>query len=47
VRRIDKVWVEEAQTVCRTSWEMLIPTVREVGSEIIVTFNPELETDET
>lgn len=26
---------------------MLIPTVREEGSEIIITFNPELETDET
>ncbi len=35
LQRIDKVWVEEAQTVSHTSWEVLIPTVREEGSEII------------
>lgn len=44
---IDKVWVEEAQTVSKASWETLIPTIRKDGSEIIVTFNPELDTDET
>lgn len=44
---IDKVWVEEASNVSRTSWEILIPTIRKEGSEIIVSFNPELETDET
>lgn len=44
---IDRVWVEEAQNVSRSSWEVLIPTIRKDGSEIIVTFNPELETDET
>ena len=41
------VWVEEAQTVSRESWDKLIPTVRASGSEIWVTFNPELESDET
>jgi phage terminase large subunit len=44
---IDKVWVEEAQTVSNASWETLIPTIRKDGSEIILTFNPELETDAT
>lgn len=44
---IDKVWVEEASNVSRTSWEVLIPTIRKNGSEIIVSFNPELESDET
>lgn len=44
---IDRVWVEEAQTVSRSSWEVLIPTIRKDNSEIILTFNPELETDET
>lgn len=44
---IDRVWVEEAQTVSKTSWETLIPTIRRDGSEIWVTYNPELETDET
>lgn len=43
----DDVWVEEAQTVSKASWEKLIPTVRKPGSRIIVTFNPELDTDET
>jgi phage terminase large subunit len=40
-------WVEEAQTVSKASWETLIPTIREDGSQIIVSFNPELEEDET
>lgn len=44
---IDKVWVEEAANVTRASWEILIPTIRKDGSEIIVSFNPELDTDET
>lgn len=44
---IDICWVEEAQTVTRLSWNVLIPTIRKVDSEIWVTFNPELETDET
>ena len=44
---IDICWVEEAQTVSRLSWNILIPTIRKEGSEIWVSFNPELETDET
>lgn len=44
---IDIVWVEEAQTVSRNSWATLIPTIRKEGSEIWVSFNPELDTDET
>lgn len=44
---IDKVWVEEAHTVSHSSWEILIPTIRKAGSEIIISFNPELDTDET
>jgi phage terminase large subunit len=44
---IDKVWVEEASNVTKASWEILIPTIRKDGSEIIVSFNPELDTDET
>jgi len=44
---IDYCWVEEANKVSRTSWEVLIPTVRKEDSEIWVTFNPELETDYT
>lgn len=40
-------WVEEAQLVSKDSWELLIPTIRTEGSEIIVTFNPIEETDDT
>lgn len=34
------LWLEEAQTVSEASWQVLIPTIREPGSEILVTFNP-------
>jgi phage terminase large subunit len=44
---ITKCWVEEAQTVSQESWDILIPTIRKEGSEIIVTYNPENETDPT
>ena len=44
---VDICWVEEAQTVSRLSWNVLIPTIRKEASEIWVSFNPELETDET
>lgn len=43
----DIAWVEEAQTVSRASWNTLVPTIRKEGSEIWVSFNPELEEDET
>ena len=43
----DICWVEEAQTVSKTSWDTLIPTIRKENSEIWITFNPELEEDET
>jgi predicted phage terminase large subunit-like protein len=43
----DICWVEEAQTVSKRSWDVLIPTIRKPGSEIWVTFNPELEEDDT
>lgn len=43
----DFCWVEEAANVSKSSWEVLIPTIRREGSEIWVSFNPELDTDET
>jgi len=43
----DICWVEEAQTVSKASWNVLIPTIRKEKSEIWVTFNPDLETDAT
>ncbi|WP_229729255.1 PBSX family phage terminase large subunit [Agaricicola taiwanensis] len=44
---IDIAWVEEAANVSKTSWDKLIPTIRKPGSEIWVSFNPELDSDET
>ena len=44
---VDICWVEEAQTTSRLSWNTLIPTIRKENSEIWISFNPELETDET
>lgn len=43
----DICWVEEAQTVTKKSWDVLIPTIRKDGSEIWLTFNPDLDTDPT
>ncbi len=47
VEGCDIVWVEEAHSVSAESWRKLIPTIRKDGSEIWVSFNPELEEDET
>lgn len=44
---IDVVWVEEAQTVQKRSWDILIPTIRAENSEIWISFNPDMDTDET
>lgn len=44
---IDVVWVEEAVNVSKGSWDKLIPTIRKDDSEIWVSFNPELEEDDT
>lgn len=44
---VDILWIEEAQNVSKRSWNIVIPTIRKPGSEIWVTFNPELESDET
>ena len=44
---VDRVWVEEGQSITARSWKILIPTIRKDESEIWVSYNPELETDET
>lgn len=44
---VNIVWVEEAANVSRHSWDILEPTIRAPGSEIWITFNPNMETDET
>lgn len=47
IEGVDICWVEEAQTVSKSSWDTLIPTIRKAGSEIWISFNPSLEADET
>jgi phage terminase large subunit len=44
---VDICWCEEAQAISRRSWDILIPTIRKNASEIWVSFNPQLESDET
>ena len=45
IEGIDTAWVEEAQTVSKESLEVLTPTVRKEGSQIIYTYNRLLEDD--
>lgn len=44
---IDIVWCEQAERMSERSWEILVPTVREPGSEIWATLNPDEENDPT
>lgn len=39
--RILIAWIDEAENVSEIAWQKLAPTVREAGSEIWVTWNPE------
>ena len=43
---IDIVWIEEGQSIAKKSLDILIPTIRKDGSEIWITMNPDMETDE-
>lgn len=38
--RILLAWIDEAEPVTEKAWEVLIPTIREEGSELWVTWNP-------
>lgn len=39
--RILLAWIDEAESVSETAWVKLLPTVRDEGSEVWVTWNPE------
>jgi phage terminase large subunit len=43
----DIVWIEEAQTMSERSWRILPPTIRKPGSQIVLTWNPDQESDPT
>lgn len=45
--RIRLLWVDEAEPVSEEAWAKAIPTVREEGSEIWLTWNPESERSAT
>lgn len=45
IEGINIAWVEEAQTISKSSLEVLTPTIREAGSQIIYTYNRLLEID--
>ncbi len=45
IEGIDIAWVEEAQTVSKSSLEVLTPTVRKPGSQIVYTYNRLIEDD--
>jgi phage terminase large subunit len=42
---MDGAWIEEAATVSQSSLDILIPTIRKPGSQLIFTWNPGLPTD--
>ncbi|MBO4317255.1 MAG: PBSX family phage terminase large subunit [Mailhella sp.] len=44
---VDVCWIEEAQSVSKESWDLLIPTIRKQDSEIWISFNPGAPDDET
>lgn len=39
--RILGAWVDEAEPVADTSWQKLLPTIREEGAEVWISYNPE------
>lgn len=45
IEGIDVAWVEEAQTITKESLEVLTPTIRKPGSQIIYTYNRFSEVD--
>jgi phage terminase large subunit len=45
--RIRLFWVDEAEPVSETAWMKAIPTVREEGAEIWITWNPERKNSAT
>lgn len=47
IARIDRVWVEEAESVSEENWKILTPSVRTFGARIIITFNPKALLDAT
>ena len=45
IPNIKKAWLEEAQSLSQKSIDVLDPTIRMPGSQLIISMNPELEDD--
>lgn len=41
----DVLWIEEAHNLTKEQWEILEPTIRKEGSEVWISFNPDLISD--
>ncbi len=44
---VDYCWIEEAEAISQSSWDLLIPTIRRENSEIWISFNPARDDDPT
>lgn len=44
---VDICWLEEAQVITKRSYDVLLPTIRKDESEVWLSLNPDMETDET
>ncbi|MCL2519882.1 MAG: PBSX family phage terminase large subunit [Spirochaetaceae bacterium] len=40
VTNINYCWIEEADTITTSEWQLLVPSIRAAGSEIWISFNP-------
>lgn len=47
IEGVDIAWIEEAHSISKGAWEVLLPTIRRPSSEIWITFNPDYAWDET
>jgi phage terminase large subunit len=47
ISNIDICFVEEAETIRATDWDVLIPSIRKENSQIIIAFNPREEQSDT
>lgn len=45
IEGITHAWVEEAQTVSKSSWDILTPSIRGENAKIIISYNPDTEQD--
>jgi phage terminase large subunit len=44
---VDVCWAEQGEQLSEESWSILLPTIRKPGSQILITYNPDLIDDPT